>query len=403
MNKQGMKAQIDRDRRDMLAALALGSGALLCPRVLARTLASQAGADESAEAAFNQEAFDLWSNRLVGSPADTRAANPEPDEPAFFYYLPDKGFLPVDFDTDGKTDLGQMLPATSTNMKIAVNIVRPNREHFDFIKRKGNGTLGISIVPFTDASPAKAESAGDTNAKAGATGSDSSSDHLISSVLPPPLPFDYHVSYPGGPSLVTNGAPMHGGLGNWAWTFTVQDKPPKWQTFMTDLQAALGGQSTTPKVAGNKTQAGGKSQPSNTTFLGQAMKFVEGGVGSWETLSFLGVGLKVFNGIIGKTMSQNGKPQVLLTLPNYQIITSKAGRKTADGSALPLPEGEYVAVPTRQIDSFPFADKKYWLWEGVIAPTGSKDSRSALEEALLPANGEAGKGLTYVSFSVKFS
>jgi hypothetical protein len=43
------------------------------------------------------------------------------------------------------------------------------------------------------------------------------------------------------------------------------------------------------------------------------------------------------------------------------------------------------------------------LYEGVIVPAGSKDTRSALEETLLPAKGQSSTGLSYVSFSVKFS
>ena len=382
----------------------MGTGALLCPsKIFAGTVLGQAGADASSEAAFDQEAFALWSNRLVGSALSTKGARPQPDEAAFFYYTRDKGFLRVEFDIDGQTDLGKMLPNTSTNMKLAVDVVRPNRDHLDYIKRNANGTLGISIMPFADTPPAKAASSGNDNSKVGTPGGSNSSDHLISSVVPPPPPFDYHVSYPSGDSLVTSGAPMHTGFGNWAWTFTVQEKAPKWQSFMTELQGVVGSQSSAGNNQGNKAQSGSKSQATSTTNLSQAVKFLQGGIGAWETLSVLGIGLGVFNNIIAKTMAKNGKPQVLLTLPNYQIITSKAGRAAATGSALPLLAGDYVAVPMKKADMLENAGTAYELYEGVIVPAGSKDMDSALKETLMPATGQPDDGLTYVSFSVKFS
>jgi hypothetical protein len=406
MHKSGTESAGNRDRRNFLIrSLGLGSGVLLYPRLFTGTLSGQEGPDESTNAALNEEALALWSNRLVGSPSATKGDRPQPDEAAFFYYTKDKGFMPVELETDDQSDLGQLLPATSTNMKLGVNVVRPNREHFRYIARNKNGTLAVSIMPFADTAPAKSGSAGEDSAKPGDTSSDPPSDHLISSVLPPPPAFDYHVSYPTGPSLVTNGAPMHAGFGNWAWTFTVQEKPPAWQAFMTDLQTALGGQtsSSTASHASTTQPAGTKPPATSNTTLAQLIKFVEGGVGAWETLSFLGVGVKVLNSVLGKTMAQTGKPNVLLTLPNRQVVTSKAGRQTAAGSALPLLQGEYVAVPLTRADVLRNAGKTLELYEGVIVPAGSKDTRAALSETLLPGDSEPDPGLTYVSFSVKFS
>lgn len=406
MHKSGTESAGNRDRRNFLIrSLGLGSGVLLYPRLFAGTLSGQEGPDESTNAALNEEALALWSNRLVGSPSATKGDRPQPDEAAFFYYTKDKGFMPVELETDDQSDLGQLLPATSTNMKLGVNIVRPNRQHFNYIARNKNGTLAVSVMPFTDAAPAKDSTAGSDTAKPGTASSDPPSDHLISSVLPPPPAFDYHVSYPTGPSLVTNGSPMHAGFGNWAWTFTVQEKPPAWQAFMSDLQTALGGQTSnsTGSHASSTPPPGAKPQTTSSTTLSQAIKFVEGGVGAWETLSFLGVGIKVLNSVLGKTMAQTGKPNVLLTLPNCQVVTSKAGRQSAAGFALPLLQGEYVAVPLTKADVLRNAGKSYELYEGVIVAAGSKDTRTALAETLLPADGESDPGLTYVSFSVKLS
>ncbi len=406
MHKSGTESAGNRDRRDFLIrSLGLGSGVLLCPRLFAGTFSGQEGPDESANAALNTEALALWSNRLVGSPSATKGDRPQPDEAAFFYYTKDKGFLPVELETDDQSDLGQLLPATSTIMKLGVNVVRPNREHFRYIARNKNGTLAVGIMPFVDTAPAKSGSTTDNSAKAGDASSDPPSDHLISSVLPPPPAFDYHVSYPSGPSLVTNGSAMHAGFGNWSWTFSVQEKPPAWKAFMTDLQSALGSQTSSSAGShSSSTQSAGTKPPAtaNTT-LGQVVKFVEGGVGAWETLSFLGVGVNVLNSVLGKMMAQTGKPNVLLTLPNRQVVTSKAGRQSAAGSALPLLQGEYVAVPLTRADMLRNAGKTLELYEGVIVPAGSKDTRAALAETLLPADGDSDPGLTYVSFSVKLS
>lgn len=411
MHQYEKNSSTGRPRRNfLLSSLGLASCALLSPpTVLARTLLVEAGSDNSSEASFDQEAFSLWSNRLDGASALTRKSNPAPEEPAFFYYTRDRGFLPVEFDTDGQTELAKMLPDSSANMKLAVNVVRPNHEHLDYIKHNKNGTLAVSIMPFSQAAMAKADSASSENVKA-AAGADKPSDHLIASVLPEAADFDYRVSYPDGPSLVRDGAPLHAGLGNWAWTFSVQQKAPKWQAFLTDLQAAVAGQKNSGgSTNGQKPQPGkpqptkGKPQPKKTTPMDQALKFVQGGAGSWETLSFLGVGLNIFNAVIAKTMSQNGKPHVLLTLPNYQIVTSKAGRQAAAGIAMPLLAGDYVAVPIKTANLLQSEGKKYELYEGVIVPAGSKDVGSALEQALLPTKGESRPGLSYVSFSVKFS
>ncbi len=343
--------------------------------------------------ALNQESLALWSDRLTPDASlAMKSAKFEPQATMFFYYSKDKGFLMVERDVDGQTALAQMLPATSTNMKLALNFVRPNRDHLDYIKRNKNGTLGVSILPIAE---------GNSNASAGAAGAGSPSDHLISSVSPPP--FSYEVPFPSGASLASDGAPMQAGRGSWAWTFSVQEQAPKWQTFMTELEAAISGPSTTPAAPAYKAATGTKPPATSTSPLTEAIKFMEGGVGAWENLSVLGVGLKVFNGLIGKTMAQTGKPTVLLTLPNYQIITSMAGRKTADGNALPLLEGEYVAIPENQAKVLLGAGKAYELYEGVIVPAGSKDTQSALEETLVPAKGQADPGLTYVSCSVKFS
>jgi hypothetical protein len=393
MDKHQDVSRIDRERRDLIKALAAGSAALLSPEVLARTLFGQEAADGSAGGALNQESLALWSDRLTpDSELAMKSAKFQPQETMFFYYSKDKGFLMVERDVDGQTTLAQMLPATSTNMKLALNFVRPNRDHLDYIKRNKNGTLGVSILPIAEAS---------SNASVGAAGAGSPSDHLISSVSPPP--FSYEVPFPSGSSLASEGAPMQAGHGSWAWTFSVQEQAPKWQAFMTELQAAISGPSTTGASSTSKAQTGTKPPTTSTSFGSQAIKFVEGGVGAWESLSILGVGLKVFNGLIGKTMAQTGKPTVLLTLPNYQIITSMAGRKTADGNALPLLEGEYVAIPENQAKVLLSAGKVYELYEGVIVPAGSKDTQSALEETLVPAKGQPDPGLTYVSYSVKFS
>lgn len=391
MDRHQDASRIDRERRDLIKTLAVGSAALLSPEVLARTLFGQEAADGAAGRALNQESLALWSDRLTPDASlAMKSAKFQPQETMFFYYSKDKGFLLVERDADGQTALAQMLPATSTNMKLALNFVRPNRDHLDYIKRNKNGTLGVSILPTAE---------GSGNGSAGAAGSPS--DHLISSVSPPP--FSYEVPFPSGSSLASDGAPMQAGRGSWAWTFSVQEQAPKWQAFMTELEAAISGPSTTPAAPANKAQTGTKPPATSTSSLAQAIKFMEGGVGAWENLSILGVGLKVFNGLIGKTMAQTGKPTVLLTLPNYQIITSMAGRKTADGSALPLLEGEYVAIPENQAKVLLGAGKAYELYEGVIVPAGSKDTQSALEETLVPAKGQPDPGLTYVSYSVKFS
>jgi hypothetical protein len=70
---------------------------------------------------------------------------------------------------------------------------------------------------------------------------------------------------------------------------------------------------------------------------------------------------------------------------------------------LPLLQGEYVAVPLTRADVLRNAGKTLELYEGVIVPAGSKDTRAALSETLLPGDSEPDPGLTYVSFSVKFS
>jgi hypothetical protein len=393
MDKHLDVLRIDRERRDLIKALAAGSAALLSPEVLARTLFGQEAADETEKGALNQESLALWSDRLTPEASlAMKSAKFQPQETMFFYYSKDKGFLMVERDVDGQTTLGQMLPATSTNMKLALNYVRPNRDHLDYIKRNKNGTLGVSILPFAE---------GNSNASAGPAGASSPSDHLISSVSPPP--FSYEVPFPSSPSIAADGAPMQAGRGSWAWTFSVQEQAPKWQTFMTELEAAISGPSSTTAAPASKAPTGTKPPATSTSSLAQAIKFMEGGVGAWENLSILGVGLKVFNGLIGKTMAQTGKPTVLLTLPNYQIITSVAGRKNAVGNALPLLEGEYVAIPENQAQFLLKAGKAYELYEGVIVPAGSKDTQSALEETLVPAKGQADPGLTYVSYSVKFS
>lgn len=403
MNRFDFTSATDTERRGLITALAVGSGLLLCPRLQAWTLLGEGGSDKSPDAFFDTDTLELFTNRLTAPQVATKQSNPQPDRPAFFYYGKDKRFTLVkNAKPSHQSDLIALLPKTSATVKLVVKILRPNHEHLDYITKYKNGTLAVSIAStFAHDAPTRPQAGMDNRANTGATGYDTPGDHFIASVSPPP--FDYQVPFPSGSSLATDGASLSSGAGAWYWQLFLQEKPPRWKVLLEEL-LATSGQSPVNSSQTNTTQSGGEKSKNGATIGEVLAKALGTFKGPWGIISALNIPSSLFNLILGRFLqNEAGNSHTLLSLPNTQIFTSKAGSQT-DFNGIPLPSGDYVAVPSQQSQIFQDNKDKYELSdEGIIVPAGSIDTQSALKEALLPPNGQSGPGLTYVSFSVSSS